>query len=57
MEHVRSRERIALVTHVEWIGAAMKVFGFLMPGDLRLFTLADAGQAREWISSSEAPAS
>jgi len=57
MEHVRHWERITLVTDVEWIGNAMKVFGFLMPGDLRLFSLADADQAREWIASSETPAS
>lgn len=57
MEHVRQWERIALVTDVDWIGAAMKVFGFLMPGDMRLFSLADADQAREWITNSEAPAS
>jgi hypothetical protein len=35
MEHVRHWERIALVTNVDWIGAAMKVFSFLMPGDVR----------------------
>jgi hypothetical protein len=57
MEHVRHWERIALVTDVDWIGSAMKVFSFLMPGDVRLFSLSDASQAREWIASSEAPAS
>ena len=57
MEHVRHWERIALVTDVDWIGSAMKVFSFLMPGDVRLFSLSDADQAREWITSSEAPAS
>ena len=57
MEHVRRWERIALVTDVEWIGNAMKVFGFLMPGETRLCSLADADQAREWISGSETPTS
>jgi hypothetical protein len=28
-----------------------------MPGDVRLFPLSGADQAREWIASSEAPAS
>ena len=55
MEHVRHWERIALVTDVDWIGAAMKVFSFLMPGDVRLFPLA-ADQAREWIASADKPA-
>jgi hypothetical protein len=57
MEHVRHWERIALVTDVDWIGNAMKVFSFLMPGDVRLFSLADADQAREWVTSFETPAS
>jgi hypothetical protein len=57
MEHVRHWERIALVTDVEWIGSAMKVFSFLMPGDVRLFPRSGADQAREWTASSEAPAS
>jgi hypothetical protein len=57
MEHVRHWERIALVTDIDWIGAAMKVFSFLMPGDVRLFPLSDADQAREWIASADMPAS
>jgi hypothetical protein len=35
----------------------MKVFSFLMPGDVRLFSLADADQAREWVASAETPIS
>lgn len=57
MEHVRRWERIALFTDVEWIGNAMKVFGFPMPGEIRLCSLDDADQAREWISGSETPSS
>ena len=44
-------ERIAVVTDLEWIGNAMKVFGFLKPGQVQVFKLAEAEQAREWISS------
>jgi hypothetical protein len=55
VEHVRHWERIALVTDIDWIGSAMKVFSFLMPGDVRLFPLSDAGQAREWIASADMP--
>jgi hypothetical protein len=57
MEHVRHWERIALVTNVDLIGAAMKVFSFLMPGDVRPFPQSAADQAREWIASSETPSS
>jgi hypothetical protein len=57
MGHVKHWERIALVTDVNWIGAAMKVSSFLMPGDVRLFPLSDADQAREWIVRTDMPTS
>jgi stage II sporulation SpoAA-like protein len=56
VEHVRHWERIALVTDIDWIGSAMKVFSFLMPGDVRLFPLSAADQAREWIATPDMPA-
>lgn len=43
-------ERLAVITDVEWIKQTMKIFGFLMPGELRAFSTAEAGTARDWIS-------
>jgi hypothetical protein len=57
MEHIRHWERIAIVTDVDWIGNSIKVFGFLIPGEVRLFALAQADQARAWIVGSDAHAS
>ncbi|HEY7342570.1 MAG TPA: STAS/SEC14 domain-containing protein [Ktedonobacterales bacterium] len=57
MEHFTHWERIAIVTDMDWISNALKVFAFLMPGDIRHFTLADADQARAWIVSPVAPTS
>jgi hypothetical protein len=44
-------ERVAVVTDVDWIGKATKLFAFLMPFAVRVFSLADAAQAREWIAA------
>ena len=49
--HFASWERMAVVTDEEWIRHAMRAFGFLLPGELRVFPLADAAQARAWIAS------
>ena len=49
VEHFTRWERMAVVTDVEWIKNTISVFGFLMPGELRLFPAAEAAQAREWI--------
>ncbi len=56
MEHFTHWERIAIVTDMDWISNALKVFAFLMPGEIRHFPLADAEQARAWIVSPAAPA-
>ena len=53
MEHFTRWERMAVVTDVEWIKNSMKFFGFLMPGELRVFPSADAAKAREWLISAE----
>ncbi len=53
LAHWRHWERMAVVTDVEWIKRAMKVFIFLMPGELRVFPSAQAAQARDWIAADE----
>lgn len=49
VEHLSRWERVAVVTDVEWIGHTMQVFAFLMPGEVRIFPLAQASEARAWI--------
>jgi len=49
MEHRSRWERAAVVTDVAWIKHAVGAFRFLMPGQMRAFTTADASKAREWI--------
>jgi SpoIIAA-like len=51
LSHFRHWERFAVVTDAEWIKHAVTLFGFLMPGELRVFPLADAARAREWIAA------
>lgn len=50
MEHLTRWERVALVSDVEWIRQMVRLWGFLMPATMRLFALADAAQARQWIA-------
>jgi hypothetical protein len=42
-----------MVTDVEWVKQAVKffsLFGFLMPGEGRVFSTAEADKPREWIA-------
>jgi len=48
-------ERVAVVTDVHWIGQAVAAFTFLIPGEVRVFPLQEAAQARAWIAEASAP--
>jgi hypothetical protein len=49
VEHLPRWERIAVVTDVEWIRLIVRAFTFLLPGQVKIFRLIDAGAARGWI--------
>lgn len=49
MESITRWERVAVVTDIGWIKHAVQLFAFLMPGVTKLFSGAEAAQAREWI--------
>ncbi len=51
VEHLTRWEKVAVVTDIDWIGNAVRFFSFLIPATTRLFSPADAAQAREWISA------
>ena len=53
MRHLRGWERIAVATDLAWIGHALQLFDFLMPGRLRVFGLPEIAAARAWIAASE----
>lgn len=50
MEHFSRWERVAVITDVEWIKLAMRLFGFILPGSMRVYPTADAAKARLWIT-------
>jgi len=49
MEHLTRWERVAVVTDIEWITQAMRLFSFLMPGVVKLFSTSESERARSWI--------
>jgi hypothetical protein len=50
LRHFTRFERVAVVTSADWIRNSVKAFGFMMPGDVRVFESDDLPKAREWIS-------
>ena len=51
MEHLRSWERIAVVTDVEWIGHAIKAFGWTIPATVRVFGVGERAAAEAWVAA------
>jgi hypothetical protein len=48
--HMKAWKRTAIVTDVDWIRKAVKAFGFMAPGEVRVFDLAELGAAKIWIA-------
>jgi SpoIIAA-like len=50
LRHLASWERMAVVTDTEWIRAAVKAFGILMPGHVRVFHDGQLDEAKRWVA-------
>jgi hypothetical protein len=50
LKHLAGWERMAVVSDVEWIRAAIKIFGLAMPGHVRVFHNRELAQATRWIT-------
>jgi stage II sporulation SpoAA-like protein len=50
MEHFSRWERVAVITDIEWIKLATRLFSVFLPGTMRVYPTADAAQARLWIT-------
>jgi hypothetical protein len=47
--HRQQWERIAIATDVDWVESAVKAFGWLMPGRVRLFDDDEVDRAKLWL--------
>ena len=43
------RERLAIVSDVDWLENAVKAFGWLMPGKVKVFESDDVRDAKQWL--------
>jgi len=49
--HLNAWERIAVVTDVDWIAGATRLFGFAMPCPVRVFPNGEIAAAMHWIAA------
>ena len=50
IEHHGDWKRSAIVTDIDWMARASKLFLWLFPGEARLFRVADLEQAKAWVA-------
>lgn len=49
-EHHAAFKRIAVVSDREWVAHTLHAVSWLVPGELRIFELAELDQAKEWAA-------
>ena len=52
LEHLRAWKKIALVTDIEWMIHMTSLFGWMTPGEMKHFPIAEQQQAIDWVASS-----
>jgi hypothetical protein len=50
LKHLRGWERMAVVSDVEWIRGAVRVFALAIPGHVRVFHNGEFADATRWVS-------
>ena len=53
VDHLGNWKRTALVTDIEWMKNMTALFGWLTPGDVRTFALAERDAAIAWAAGSD----
>lgn len=49
--HFRSWKRVALVTDVQWMSHLTSLFGWMTPGETRVFAMAERDAAVTWVAA------
>lgn len=50
VDHLRGWKRIAVGTDVEWVTQLTGLFGWMTPGETKVFPLQQRGQAIAWVA-------
>jgi hypothetical protein len=50
IRHHSAFERSAVVTDIEWMAHATRLFGWMIPGEARVYPLAEVDAAKAWVA-------
>jgi hypothetical protein len=49
-QHLKAWKKIAIVSEADWLENSVKAFGWLIPGEVKVFETDDLDDAKEWLS-------
>ncbi|HEY2631733.1 MAG TPA: STAS/SEC14 domain-containing protein [Solirubrobacteraceae bacterium] len=49
--HHSAWKRSAIVTDVDWIGKAFRLFAWMTPGEVKVYSLNELGEAKSWVAA------
>lgn len=50
VKHHREWVRTAIVTDIDWMVRATKLFAWMIPGEVRVFPVSELDQAKPWVA-------
>jgi hypothetical protein len=50
--HLRGWEKLAVVSDVDWLENSIKAFGWMMPGEVKVFDDDNLDDAKQWLTKS-----
>ncbi len=50
LKHHSAWERSAIVTDIEWLVRSMKLFAWMVPGEARVYPVAELEAAKAWVA-------
>jgi len=51
--HLRGWKRVAVVSEADWLENAIKAFGWMMPGEVKVFDDDEVDEAKAWLAGIE----
>ena len=51
LRHHHAWKRSAIVTDIPWMVRSMRMFGWMVPGEARVFELARLDDAKAWVAA------
>ena len=52
--HLKGWEKIAVVSDADWLENSIKAFGWMMPGEVKVFDNDEVDDAKRWLTESDA---